>query len=126
MLDLLILSHTQFPEGIHQAFGTEETHQIVLQGNVETGFSRVTLTAGTTTQLVIDTAGLVTLGTDDLQTAGLFCLVIQLNIGTTACHVGGDGNGSVNTGILDDLSLQLMELRIQDIMLDALSFQHAA
>ena len=49
------------------------------------------------------------------------CLIIQLNIGTTACHVGCDGNGTMHTCICNDLSLQLMELRIQYLMRDALS-----
>ena len=66
MLDLLILGYTKALEYIHQTLGTEQTHQIILQGNVEAGFTRISLTTGTTAQLVIDTAGLVTLCTDDL------------------------------------------------------------
>ena len=68
----------------------------------------------------------MTLGTDDLQTAGCLCLIIQLDIGTTAGHVRCDRNGSVTTCLCYDFSLQLMELRVQDLMLDAALGQHLA
>ncbi len=53
----------------HQLLGAEQTHQIVLQGDVEAGLSRISLTSGTASQLIVDTAGLMTLRTDDLETA---------------------------------------------------------
>ena len=66
MLDLLIFRYAEGFENAHQFFGTEESHQIVFQGNVKTGLTRVSLTAGTTAELIVDTAGLMTLGADDL------------------------------------------------------------
>ncbi len=69
MLNLLILRYTMRLNTSSDA-QTEQTHQIVLQRNIETGFSRISLTSGTSTQLVINTSGLMTLCTDNLQTAG--------------------------------------------------------
>ena len=66
MLDLLTLRNAQSLKHSHKALRTEQTHQIVLKGNVEAGLTRVTLTSGTATQLVVDTAGFMTLGTNDL------------------------------------------------------------
>ncbi len=126
MLDLLSLGDTQGIEHADQTFGTEQSHQIVLQGNIELGFTGISLTSGTTTQLVINTSGLVTLGTDDLQSAGCSCLVIQLDIRTTTCHVGSNGYGAVYTGIRYDLRFQFVEFRIQDFVLDAALGQHSA
>ena len=62
----------------------------------------------------------MTLCTDDLQTTDLSCDVIQLNIGTTACHVGRNGNRSVYTGIGNDFCFQFMELGVQYLMRNAL------
>ena len=70
MLNLLILSYTKRCEHLHQTLRSEQTHQIVLKRNIETGFSWISLTSGTSTQLVINTSGLMTLCTDNLQTAG--------------------------------------------------------
>ena len=66
MLNLLALGHTHGLEHLHQALGTEQAQQIVLQGQVEAGFTRVALTSGTSAQLVVDTAGLMALCADDL------------------------------------------------------------
>ena len=85
--------------------------------------TRVSLTSGTSTQLIIDTSGLMTLGTDDLQSAQLLNAFTQLDIRTTAGHVRCDGDMSHQTCIRDDLSLELMELGIQHLMLHALLLQ---
>ena len=66
MLDLIVFLHTQVGENIHQLLRAEETQQIILQGQVEAGLSRVSLTSGTSPQLVVNTAGLMALCADDL------------------------------------------------------------
>ena len=48
----------------------KQAHQVVLQREVELGFARVALPAGTAAQLVVDAAGLVALGADDAEAAG--------------------------------------------------------
>ena len=68
----------------------------------------------------------MTLGTDDMKTTGSQCLRIQLDIRTTAGHVGCDSDGTVLSGVCNDGSLELMELRIQDVVLDTATLQHTA
>ena len=66
MLDLLALWNTQCVKHTHQTFRTEQSHQIIFQGQIESGLTRISLTTRTASQLVINTSGLMTLRTDDL------------------------------------------------------------
>ena len=60
---------------------------------------------------------------DDGQTTGSLDLRRQLDIGTTTCHVGGDGDGTLAVGRLTsqshNVSLLLVQLGIQHLMGDA-------
>ena len=47
VLNLFIFRNAQGFEHGHQLLGTEQTHQIIFQGNVKAGFTRVSLTSGT-------------------------------------------------------------------------------
>ena len=67
VFDLFILSHTKRCEYFHQTFGTKETHQVIFQRNVKLGFTRISLSSSTASELVVNTAGFVTLCTNDLQ-----------------------------------------------------------
>ena len=69
MLNALALRHTEGIEHADQVLRAEETHQIVLEGDVEAGGTRVALTAGTTAQLVVNAARLMALGADYTETA---------------------------------------------------------
>ena len=68
------------PEAIYQGcdvFAAEQPHEIVLKGEIDAGFARVSLAAGTAAQLVVDAAALMPLGPDDekaARLADLFCL----------------------------------------------------
>ena len=126
MLDLLIFRHAQRIEYAHQTLRSEQTHQIVLQRDVETGLTRVSLTSGTATQLIVDTSCLMALGTDDLQSSCRPRVVIQLDICTTAGHIRGNGHGAVLSGKSHNLSLTLMEFRIQHFVRNALLTQKTA
>ena len=66
VLDLIIFGNTKALEYAHELLGTKQSHQIILKRNIETGFTRISLTSGTATKLVIDTAGFVSLCTDNL------------------------------------------------------------
>ena len=48
----------------------------------------------------------------------------QHDIGTTACHVGGNGNGTLFAGLRHDLSLALVVLGVQDIEIAGVLLQH--
>ena len=50
----------------------------------------------------------------------------QHDIGTTACHVGGDGHGPQLAGLGHDLGFLLMVLGVEDIVGDTLFLEHFA
>ena len=56
MLDLLALGNAQCVKHAHELLGTEQTHQIVLQGNIKLGLAGISLTTGTSAELVVNTA----------------------------------------------------------------------
>ena len=124
--DGFIFCHTHGIHDLHCFFGAEQTHQIIFQRDVETGFTGVTLTTGTTAQLVIDTSGFVTFCTDDLQTTQFGNTFAQLDIRTTTCHVCRNGNSIFLTCQCNDFRFLCMIFRIQYLMLDAFHFQHFA
>ena len=68
MLNALALRHTEGIEHADQVLRAEETHQIVLEGDVEAGRTRVALTSGTTAQLVVNATRLVALGANHAET----------------------------------------------------------
>ena len=55
MFDLLAFFHAKRIEDTHQTFRTEQTHQVIFQRNIEAGFTRISLSTGPASQLVIDT-----------------------------------------------------------------------
>ena len=55
-----------------QAVAAEQAHKVVLKGDVEAGFTRVALSAGTSAELVINTAGFVAFRADDVKSACVF------------------------------------------------------
>ena len=65
----------------------------------------------------------MTLCTYDLQTACCTGFIIDLDIGTTASHVGGDRYMTMDSGLSYDLSLFFMVLRIQYFMRNTLSVE---
>ena len=56
--------------------GAEQPHQVVLEREVEAGGSGVALAAGAAAQLVVDAAGLVAFGAQDVEAAELLDLVV--------------------------------------------------
>ena len=124
-LDHLSFLKTEAVEHAHHAVGHEQTHQLIFKRHVEHRGSRVTLTAGTSAQLTVNAARFVAFCTDDGQTTGFLHLFGQLDVGTAACHVGGDGHCACLTGECHDVSFFLMELGVEDIVGDVAHLQHA-
>ena len=50
-----------------QRAGGEQAHQLVVEAEVEAALAGIALTTGSATQLVVDSAGLVALGADDVE-----------------------------------------------------------
>ena len=113
--------HPQLAHHAGDTVGGKDTHQSIFHRQVEAGRTGIPLTTRTAAQLVIDTTGFMTLGTDNMQAACcqngivtnlpvgfnlrdlLRCRIFQRsdfslpapaehNIRTTTSHVGGDGH----------------------------------
>ena len=69
MEDRFVFLQAHAAEHRVDAFGAENTHQVVLQRQEEFRCARIALTARATTQLVIDAAGFMAFGGDDVQAA---------------------------------------------------------
>ena len=106
--------------------GGEQTHQVVFQRDEELRRARVALTAGTAAQLTVHTPRLVAFGANDGQTAGLLDAFAQLDVGTTAGHVGGNRHRACAAGLGHDIGLFLMQLGVQDVVRYAAALEHTA
>src|SRR5690606_809725 len=69
--DDLAFLRTELLHHGRDALRVEEAHEVVLEGEEELAGARVALTPRATAQLAVDAAGLVSLGADDVQAAGL-------------------------------------------------------
>ena len=65
--DRLILRQTHLLDQTADAFAAEQAHEVILHGEEELRGTRVALATGASAQLVVNTAGFVTLCTNDLQ-----------------------------------------------------------
>ena len=65
--DRHVLIHAQLAKHAAQPIGGEATHDVVFQRDEEAGAALITLSAGTTAELVIDTPRFMPLGADDVQ-----------------------------------------------------------
>ena len=65
----------------------EEAHQVVFQGQVEARGTGVALAGGAPAQLVVDAAGLVALGADDVQPAQLAHLFHLVHVLEESAHL---------------------------------------
>src|ERR1700761_6123454 len=145
----VVFLHAEHAHPAADPVASEDAQQVVLQRQVETRRTRIALAARTTTQLVVDTARLMSLGTDNVQAAGFEHLIMALlpfglgalaidlvgifgqrsqcsfkaaaehDIGTAASHVGGDGDRTRCTGLRHDVRLALVLLGIEHFVLDA-------
>ena len=150
----LPILHANLAEHGLQVFRGEQSHQGIIQGDKEPACTRVTLTATSTTQLIIDTSGFMSFSAKDIEPAELLYLFIimlpcriyfldcfskllsssisptdgscspvkaatKLDIGSTSCHVCGNGNRTFGTSVLDDQGLSCMVLGIEHLVLDA-------
>ncbi|MNG91398.1 hypothetical protein D3C79_503070 [compost metagenome] len=152
VLDGLARLHAQcLHEVLHPVRG-EDAHQAVFQRQVEAAGARVALTTGAATQLVVDTARFVTLGSDYMQATRLdhllvtllpvgldlgnllgcrvfqgshfgFPVTAQQDVGTTASHVGGDGQCTWRACLRDDLGFLLVILGVEHLVVDPFLFQ---
>src|SRR5438445_854409 len=96
----------------------ERFQKLVFQAQEKLGAARIALSGGAAGELAVDAQGLVSLGTDDVQTTGRDDAGAELDVRTTACHVRGDRDSPRLAGLLDDLGLLLVLASVEHLMLD--------
>src|SRR5437868_5322939 len=67
--DGYVLLHAEPQHQVLHALPTENSKQVILQREVKAGAARITLASRATAQLIIDAAGFVTFGAQDMKTA---------------------------------------------------------
>ena len=102
----------------------EDADEVVLGRQEEAGGARVALTARAAAELVVDAAALVALGADDVEAAEIGHALAQLDVHAAAGHVRRDGHGARLAGVLDDLGLAGVVLRVQHVVLDPAPGEH--
>ncbi len=105
--------------------GPEQPHEIVFQRDKKMRRTGVALAGTTAPQLAVNAAGLVALGADDVQAAGVRHAGAKFDVGAAAGHVGGDGDTTSLAGARDDFGFLLMVLGVEDGVDDAFAFEHA-
>src|SRR6185436_19585151 len=85
--------------------------------------ARVALPARPSTQLVVDPAGLVTLRAEHVEAAELANAVSQLDVDASTGHVRRDRDCAGLAGVLDDLGLSLVLLRVEDVVRNAVPLE---
>jgi hypothetical protein len=123
-----------------KAIPTKYTHNIILGREHKLRKSRITLTTRSSTELIIDTTCLMFFCTDNKKTAERIFLhtccsfefyysckctnsLIDLDIGTTSCHIRRYCDSTVLTSNTDDICLACILLSIEDLMRDPFFFE---
>src|SRR5207245_8815236 len=97
----------------------EDADEVVLERAVEARGARVALAAGTPAELVVDTAGLVALGADDVEAALRHHAGPEEGVDAAAGHVRRERHRAVLSGVRHDEPLSLVGLRLHALRLDA-------
>ena len=105
---------------LDDAVGAEAAHQLVFERDVELRRARVALAAGAAAQLVVDAAGLVPLGADDVQAAGVRHARTEHDVGAAAGHVGRDRHRPRLARLGDDRRFALVLLGVEHLVLRCL------
>ena len=126
VLDWLALGRSELVEDVVDAIASEEPHDLVLGRQVEPCLTGVALTAGAATQLVVDAAGLMPLGTEHVEAAKVGHAFAELDVDAAAGHVGRDHDGALLARVDDDLALTLVLLGVEDLVRDALTLEQCA
>src|SRR5918994_544650 len=101
----------------------EQADDLILAGEVIAGLAVVALAARAAAQLVVDAARLVALSAEDVEAAEIADAFAELDVDATAGHVRRDRDGADLAGVLDDLGLALVLLRVQDVVRDAAALE---
>ncbi len=118
-----VFGQTEFVHEAHHSATAENAHQVVFHGNIELSESGVSLTSGSSAELIVDTARLVAFATNHAESAEFFHTFAEFNISSTTCHVGGNGHGAAFAGFRNDFRFLFMEFSVEHIVGHAFLFE---
>ncbi len=107
------------PQRSHQSGNTltaKDTHEVVIERNIKLARSWVALAAGAPTQLVVDAARFMALGTNNMQSAELIYPLAKHNVGTAASYVGSECYNAFLAGASNHRGFGLVVFGIQSFM----------
>ena len=125
MLEFFAFFHGAFHEARGEIALQEKAHELVFEREEKLRETGVALTRATAAQLAVDAAGLMALGADDHEATEFADAFAEFDVGATAGHVGGDGDGTALARAGDDLGFLLVKFSVEDGVNDAGAFQHA-
>ena len=117
-LHRLVVRELEALHDVEDPVAGEQAHEVVLAGEVEARLAGVALAAGAAAQLVVDPARLVPLGGEHVEAAELDDALAELDVDAAAGHVRRDRDRAGLAGVLDDLGLALVLLRVQHVVRD--------
>ena len=127
MLEFLALLEAEgFHDFGHAVAGAEVAHEVVLEAHIKAGAAGIALTGAAASELAVDAAGFMALGAEHEEAANFRDALAEFDVGATASHVGGNGDGAFEAGAGDDFGLLHVEFRIQHSVRNFLELQHAA
>jgi len=125
VLDGLAVFHAELVHEAFQAVRAKKTHEIVVEGKVEARGTGIALTTRTAAQLVVDAAGFVAFGAENMQAAEVGDARAEHDIRPTSGHVGGNGHPARLAGLGHDFGFFFVVLGVQDVMGNAGFFEQA-
>src|SRR5688572_11295480 len=122
-LHRLVVGHLEALHDVLDPVAREQADELVLAREVEARLAGVALAARAAAQLVVDAPRLMALGAEHVEAARLDDALTELDVDAATCHVRRDRHGPELARVLDDLRLALVLLRVQDVVLDPLTFE---
>src|SRR5690349_6458535 len=106
-MDRLVVRNSRFFHHPFHRIRRKDTHQGILERNEKLRLSRITLSSGAATQLIIDASRFMSFGTKNEKSSGGFdtlCLLrcrrisTKLYVDAATCHVGRYRDGAETAG----------------------------
>ena len=82
-----------FHEGGHFV-ASKSSHEVVLHGDVELTEAWIALSAGSSSELVVDSSGFVSFCSEYGKASKFFYACAEFDVGSSSGHVGCDGDGA--------------------------------
>ena len=122
--DLDALVHPDALQERRNPLSSEDPHEVVFERQEEDRRPRVSLSSATPPELVVDSARLVTLAPENVQTAEIENALAENDVGSATGHVRRDGDRPLLTRRGDDFRFAFVVLRVQNVVGNSAALEH--